>query len=106
MGRGMRKFLKTHGRPKGCHRDTCIPASPTEGSRNAEMENFHGIFEFEYIDINDDDNKVFSNVKFLKDIGKYKAGDEFESAYWKTDELTLYIGDDTVGIKFGLIPIF
>lgn len=73
--------------------------------RNTKMENFHGLFDAKWVDITDEFNYVYYDVTFIKDVGKYKAGDKVDSAYWKHYELTLYIGDDTVGIKFGLIEV-
>lgn len=67
------------------------------------MENFHGLFDAKWVDITDEFNYVYYDVTFLKDVGKYKSGDKVDSAYWKHDELTLYIGDDEV--KFGLIEL-
>ena len=71
-------------------------------------KNFHGLFTWIDWDEGGGDSRdiLFYDVTFLIPMGKYSAGDEVDSAYWKTDELTLFIGDDTVGIKFGLVPIF
>lgn len=66
------------------------------------MENFHGIFEAEWVDITDEFNSVYYKVKFLKDVSVFKAGDEFESVYWDHEDLTLWIGDNE--LKFGLVP--
>jgi hypothetical protein len=79
------------------------PCIPHRGHEHAEMYNFHGIFEYKYSDIDDDYNKVFYDVTLLIPMGKYSAGDEVDSAYWKTDELTLYIDDDTVGMSAGCV---
>jgi hypothetical protein len=68
------------------------------------MHNFHGIFEYKYLEICDDFNRVFDKVTFLVDCGKYKAGDTVESMYFKYDNLTMYIGDDLVGIPLKLVP--
>lgn len=67
------------------------------------MENFHGIFEAEWCDITDDYNTVYYNVTFLKDVSVFKVGDKIESAYWKHEDLTLWIGDNE--LRFGLVPI-
>jgi hypothetical protein len=42
-------------------------------------------------------------VIFLVDIGKYKAGDMVKSLYFKYENLTMYIGDDLVGIPLKLV---
>lgn len=69
-----------------------------------KMNNFHGIFEYDDIGICDDFNQLFAHVTFLVDIGKYKAGDTVKSLYFKYENLTMYIGDDLVGIPLKLVP--
>ena len=52
----------------------------------------------------DNDSKIFYNVELLMSVGGYKVGTKFDNVYWEGENLKLYIGEDTEGIKFGLVP--
>ncbi len=69
------------------------------------MRNFHGIFEYKYVEICDGFNRLFQNVTFLVDVGKYKSGDTVKSMYFEYDNLRMYIGDDAQGIPLKLVPV-
>jgi hypothetical protein len=55
-------------------------------------------------DMGDNDSKIFYNVELLMSVGGYKVGTKFDNVYWEGENLKLYIGEDTEGIKFGLVP--
>ena len=70
------------------------------------MHTFHGLFTWCRYDAIDTVGTIFYDVELLIDVGEHKAGTQLVNVYWDVQNFRLYIGDDTEGISFKLVPIF